>query len=267
MYFSHVAVAEITNKQISKYYNSIVSVNARVPSDAITARSLGTEREGNGVIIDDNRILTIGYIITEASEIEIGLADGTKLPAVMVGYDHSSGFGIIKPVFHVELEGLKLGDSDKIQLDEPLLIMPSKQRGIGSVAKMVSRRPFSGWWEYYLDKPIFTFPVNNDWGGTPLLNSKGEVLGIGSLFVQDAASEGTFSPKIESNVAVNNVSFKIASGETYGIVGESGSGKSTIARLISGIYKPDEGSIQFDGLDLLNGKKLKEHKKRNAKFK
>ena len=72
MYFSHVAVAEITNKQISKYYNSIVSVNARVPSDAITARSLGTEREGNGVIIDDNRILTIGYIITEASEIEIG---------------------------------------------------------------------------------------------------------------------------------------------------------------------------------------------------
>ena len=173
MYFSHVAVAEITNKQISKYYNSIVSVNARVPSDAITARSLGTEREGNGVIIDDNRILTIGYIITEASEIEIGLADGTKLPAVMVGYDHSSGFGIIKPVFHVELEGLKLGNSDKIQLDEPLLIMPSKQRGIGSVAKMVSRRPFSGWWEYYLDKPIFTFPVNNDWGGTPLLNSRG----------------------------------------------------------------------------------------------
>ena len=53
--------------------------------------------------------------------IEIGLADGTKLPAVMVGYDHSSGFGIIKPVFHVELEGLKLGDSDKIQLDEPFL--------------------------------------------------------------------------------------------------------------------------------------------------
>ena len=194
MYFSHAAVAEITNKQISKYYNSIVSVNARVPSDAMTAHSLGTEREGNGVIIDDNRILTIGYIIIEASEIGIGLADGTKLPAVMVGYDHSSGFGIIKPVFHVELEGLKLGDSDKIQLDEPLFIMPSKQRGIGSVAKMVSRRPFSGWWEYYLDKPIFTFPVNNDWGGTPLLNSEGEVLGIGSLFVQDAASEGSFSP-------------------------------------------------------------------------
>ncbi len=189
-----VASAEISQEQITKYYNSIVSINSKVPPDARSAPSLGTQREGNGVIIDRNLILTIGYIVTEATEIEIGLADGRSLPGVLVGYDHTTGFGIIRPVLKMDLVGLKLGNSDEIKLDEPLFIMPSKRRGVGSVAKMVSRRPFSGWWEYYLDKPIFTLPANEDWGGTPLLNTDGEILGVGSLFVPDAASEGSFSP-------------------------------------------------------------------------
>jgi len=189
-----VAIAEVTQDKITEYYDAIVSIRSKVPSDARSALSLGTQREGNGVVIDNNLILTIGYIVTEASEIEIGLADGRSLPGILVGYDHTSGFGIIRPLFETDLVSLKLGDSDKIQLDEPLFVMPSKRRGVGSVAKMVSRRPFSGWWEYYLDKPIFTLPANEDWGGTPLLNTDGEILGVGSLFVPDAASEGSFSP-------------------------------------------------------------------------
>jgi len=165
-----------------------------VPSDARSVSSLGKERDGNGVIISENFILTIGYIITEASEIEIGLPNGKTLPGKVVGYDHTSGFGIIKPILKTELMGLKLGDSDKIQLDEELYIIPSIRRGPPSVAKLVSRRPFSGWWEYYLNKPIFIVPANRDWGGTPLLNSRGEILGIGSLYVSDAASKGSISP-------------------------------------------------------------------------
>ena len=192
--FVQAAIAEVTQDKITEYYDSIVSINSKVPPDARSARSLGTQREGNGVIIDKNLILTIGYIVTEASEIEIGLADGRSLPGILVGYDHTTGFGIIKPLLKTDLVRLKLGDSDKIQLDEPLFVMPSKRRGVGSVVKMVSRRPFSGWWEYYLDKPIYTLPANEDWGGTPLLNTDGEILGVGSLFVPDAASEGSFSP-------------------------------------------------------------------------
>ena len=189
-----VAIAEVTQDKITEYYDAIVSISSKVPSDARSAASLGTQREGNGVVIDNNLILTIGYIVTEASEIEIGLADGRSLPGILVGYDHTSGFGIIRPLLKTDLVSLKLGDSDKIKLDEPLFVMPAKRRGVGSVAKMVSRRPFSGWWEYYLDKPIFTLPANEDWGGTPLLNTDGEILGVGSLFVPDAASEGSFSP-------------------------------------------------------------------------
>ena len=50
--------------------------------------------------------------------------------------------------------------------------------------------------------------------------------------------------------AVKDVSLSIKSGEVFGLVGESGSGKSTIARMITGIYKPTSGSIRFAGQEI-----------------
>ena len=50
--------------------------------------------------------------------------------------------------------------------------------------------------------------------------------------------------------AVDNVSFTVNEGETFGLVGESGSGKSTVARLIAGLYQPDGGLIRVQGQDV-----------------
>ena len=49
-----------------------------------------------------------------------------------------------------------------------------------------------------------------------------------------------------SVLAVNNVSFEIKEGESFGLVGESGSGKSTIAKMIVNLFKPSSGDIFFD---------------------
>ena len=53
-----------------------------------------------------------------------------------------------------------------------------------------------------------------------------------------------------SFTAVDRVSFSIRHGEVFGLVGESGSGKSTIARIITGIYRPTDGRVAFAGNDL-----------------
>ena len=63
--------------------------------------------------------------------------------------------------------------------------------------------------------------------------------------------------------ALDNVSFNIFEGETFGLVGESGSGKSTIAKIISGLLPPSKGEIKFDNLSLFDPKnkmKIKEFK-------
>ena len=59
--------------------------------------------------------------------------------------------------------------------------------------RSVSRRPFTGWWEYFVESPIYTTPPNGLWAGAPILNEKGEILGIGSLFVSESVP-GISSP-------------------------------------------------------------------------
>ena len=84
----------------------------------MTAESLGIERNGNGVVIDKHHILTIGYIVLEAEKIDVSLFNGKTIPAKVVGYDHTTGFGLLKPIIKTELSPLKLGDSDKLKNEE-----------------------------------------------------------------------------------------------------------------------------------------------------
>jgi S1-C subfamily serine protease len=63
-----------------------------------------------------------------------------------------------------------------------------------TVATVVSRRAFAGYWEYFLDDAIFTSPPRPDHSGAALINKEGELVGIGSLFVMDAASPGERLP-------------------------------------------------------------------------
>ena len=58
--------------------------------------------------------------------------------------------------------------------------------------------------------------------------------------------------------AIDDISFEIYEGETFGLVGESGSGKSTTGRALLRLYKPTDGEILFEGKDIANLKKGKE---------
>jgi len=173
---------------------AVVAVHAKVRPDARSAATLGTQRRGSGALIREGLVLTIGYLVIEAEAIQVTGADGRTLPATLAGYDHASGFGLLRIVGTLAGRPLPLGDSAALAEREPAMAVSATSRDSPSLVYVVSRRAFSGSWEYLLDSAIFTYPPVMDWSGAPLIGAKGELLGIGSLIVPDAGGPGTQSP-------------------------------------------------------------------------
>ena len=168
--------------------DAIVGIEAQVPSLARTADTLGQRRQGSGAVISqDGLILTIGYLILEASSVDIIMQDGRRLPAEVLSYDHDSGFGLVRAQGRLGVEPLELGTSDKLVTNDQALI--ATRDGISEAlgVKVVSRREFAGSWEYLLDDAIFTAPPHRSFGGAALIGPEGTLLGIGSLFVGNSA--------------------------------------------------------------------------------
>ena len=174
--------------------NAVVGVSAKIRPDARSAESLGVQRRGSGVLVREGYVLTIGYLVIEAEAIQVTGADGRTVPATLAGYDHASGFGLLKLVGPAPGKPLSLGDSKALAERDPVMVVTAAARDAPSLVYVVSRRPFSGNWEYLLDSAIFTYPPVMDWSGAPLIGAGGELLGIGSLVVPDAGAPGTQSP-------------------------------------------------------------------------
>ena len=174
--------------------SAVVGVSARIQANARSAESLGMQRRGTGVLVREGYVLTIGYLVIEAEAIQVTGADGRTVPATIAGYDHASGFGLLRLVGPFSGRPLPLGDSGALAEREPAMVVTAAARESPSLVYVVSRRPFSGNWEYLLDSAIYTYPAVMDWSGAPLIGASGELLGIGSLIVPDAGAPGTQSP-------------------------------------------------------------------------
>jgi S1-C subfamily serine protease len=167
---------------------AVVGVRATIPADARTAQVLGTEREGSGMVIgDDGLVLTIGYLILEAETAEILLPGDRVLPAEIVAYDYDTGFGLLRPLDELDIVPIPLGNSTKLDERTEVLVASFGSLKPATPAYVVSRRDFAGYWEYLLPNAIFTAPPHQAYGGAGLLGADGRLLGIGSLFVSDAA--------------------------------------------------------------------------------
>jgi S1-C subfamily serine protease len=174
---------------------AIVGIRAVVPADAFTADTLGTERSGNGVIIRaSGLILTIGYLITEASEIWLTLADGRTVAATPIGIDQETGFGLVQALGHLDMPALQLGNSSDAVPGTPVVAAGAGGAIHSLAAKVVARQEFAGYWEYLLDEAIFTAPAHPYWGGTGLIGDDGRLIGIGSLQLEQAADNGEGVP-------------------------------------------------------------------------
>lgn len=174
---------------------TVVRVEVKVPASARSAATLGTERRGHGVVIrNDGLILTIGYLVQEASEIQVTGSSGKPISATLVGYDYESGFGLIRTAIPLPVKPIELGDSSELAERQQVLVAGYGGYKSATAAVVVSRRTFAGYWEYLLEDAIFTSPPYAEFGGAALIGGDGRLVGIGSLYVADAYRGDRYLP-------------------------------------------------------------------------
>src|SRR3954462_8392162 len=166
---------------LDRVLSSFFGLHSIIPSDAFSAETLGTERAGNGVLIDDGLVLTIGYLITEAESVWLHRGDGRVVAGHALGFDSESGFGLVQALGHLDLAPLPLGSPAATQIGCPVVGGGAGGRTRSCASQIAAKQEFAGHWEYLLDEAIFTHPAHPNWGGTGLLSANGELIGIGSL--------------------------------------------------------------------------------------
>jgi S1-C subfamily serine protease len=169
---------------LERALSSIVGLHALIPPDAFTAETLGVERAGNGVLIDDMLVLTIGYLITEAETVWLHYGDGRVAPGHALGFDSETGFGLVQALQPMDLPVLSIGSAASVEIGERVVVGGAGGRSRSLTARIAAKQEFAGYWEYVLEEAIFTYPAHPNWGGTGLIAPSGDLIGIGSLQVE-----------------------------------------------------------------------------------
>lgn len=176
------------SRRLERAANAVVGLQVLAVDGARSASTLGRARQGSGVVIDDQGlVLTIGYLILEAEHVLVLTDDNRRVPARVVAYDLATGFGLVRALVPLKLEPAPIGRARAVTDADALMIASGGDAGALSAARLVSRRGFAGYWEYQIDDALFTAPPRPDHSGAGLFNDQGELVGIGSLIVNDAA--------------------------------------------------------------------------------
>src|SRR5215471_17542118 len=185
------AAARAQSPSLEQLLSGVVHIKTTIAADGRTAENRGHERDGTGIVIDNNGlILTIGYLMVEAISAEVTTNDGRTVAANPVGYDNESGFGLLQTIAPLKVRALQMGKASDVKVDDPVVVASyGGLRGMSPV-NVVAKREFAGNWEYLLDEAIFTAPPHPAWSGAALISHEGKLVGVGSLIVGDASGKG-----------------------------------------------------------------------------
>ena len=173
---------------LDRALGAVLGLHATVPENAFTAGTLGTERAGSGVLIrEDGLVLTIGYLVTEAETMWLTSEGGGAVQGHVLAYDQETGFGLVQALGRLKAPAIDLGIGVRVGAGDRAIMAAEGGRRHALSARVVARQEFAGYWEYVLDRAIFTAPAHPFWGGAALIGADGRLIGIGSLHVQHAS--------------------------------------------------------------------------------
>jgi serine protease Do len=191
--FSTPALAQTAT--LEELIGAVVKIKTHINPDGRTVSGLGRDREGSGIVIDaDGLILTIGYLMVEAYAAELITNDGHTVPASVVGYDHDSGFGLLRAIEPLKIKPIAFGKSADVKEKDIAVIASGGGASMVGPVVVVGKREFAGNWEYMLDEAIFTSPPHPAWSGAALISREGKLVGVGSLIVRDVGGKGDGEP-------------------------------------------------------------------------
>ena len=189
------AAAQAQATKLDDLVSAVVRVKTFINPDGTSVSNLGREREGSGIVIDESGlVLTIGYLMVEAHAAQIVTSAGRTLPATVVGYDHETGFGLLRTLEPPNIKPLTFASSAEVKEQDPALVASYGGAAMVLPVRVASRREFTGSWEYLVEGAIFTSPPHPAWSGAALINREGKLIGVGSLIVGDANGDNEPSP-------------------------------------------------------------------------
>src|SRR5262249_15827718 len=128
---------------LDRALSSVVGLHSIIPPDAFLADALGTERVGNGVLIDDGLVLTIGYRTTEAEAVWLHPGDGRVVEGHALGFDMESGFGLVQAFGRPGIEPLRLGSSAATKVGDRVVIGGAGGRTRSVASQIVAKQEFA----------------------------------------------------------------------------------------------------------------------------
>jgi S1-C subfamily serine protease len=180
---------------LEELISAVVKIKTHINPEGRTVQGLGRDREGTGILIDaDGLILTIGYLMVEAYAAEVMTNDGRTLPASIVGYDHETGFGLLRTIEPLKIKPFTFGKVADVKEKDVVVVASGGGANMVMPVQVVGKREFVGNWEYLLDEAIFTAPAHPAWSGAALISREGKLIGVGSLIVGDAAGTKEHNP-------------------------------------------------------------------------
>ena len=175
---------------------SIVNIHTTVPRAHPSARILGEERMGSGVVLDGSGLLlTVNYVVMGASTIEVAPLKGRRTKAEVVAQDFEIGLALVR----TKRQGfapVQLATARAPERGDPVIAIASS--GVQEVrvggGLITYLGEFEAYWEYLLDRGIVSSAANPGFGGGGLFTLTGRLLGVLQLNLNEIARNSLSIP-------------------------------------------------------------------------